>query len=155
MTVTKLFVNNHIVDVTGTGYKIEGSFSHNPDDFMTLLEIGLLCNNSHLENETIIGDPTEGALIVSALKAGIDHQNLLKKHEWNGENPFDSERKMMSALYLRDDQQLIFTKGAIENLLPKCNQILINGKVEALDQKGKEKILHIAGEFSEQALRVL
>lgn len=155
MTVTKLFVNNHIVDVTGTGYKIEGSFSHNPDDFMTLLEIGLLCNNSHLENETIIGDPTEGALIVSALKAGIDHQDLLKKHEWNGENPFDSERKMMSALYLRDDQQLIFTKGAIENLLPKCNQILINGKVETLDQKGKEKILHIAGEFSEQALRVL
>lgn len=155
MTVTKLFVNNKIVDVTGTGYAIEGSFSHNPEDFMTLLEIGLLCNNSHLENETIIGDPTEGALIVSALKGGVDHQNLLKTHQWNGENPFDSERKMMSALYMRQNQQIIFTKGAIENLLPKCNQILINGKLEPLDHKEKEKILHIAGEFSEQALRVL
>ncbi|AHB41006.1 hypothetical protein P148_SR1C00001G0199 [candidate division SR1 bacterium RAAC1_SR1_1] len=155
MTVTKLFVNNHIVDVTGTGYKIEGDFSHNPDDFMTLLEIGILCNNSKLEGEMIIGDPTEGALIVSALKGGIDHQNLLKTHEWNGENPFDSERKMMSALYMRQNQQIIFTKGAIENLLPKCNQILINGKLEPLDHKEKEKILHIAGEFSAQALRVL
>jgi len=155
MTVTKLFVNNNIVDITWTWYKIEWDFSHDPNDFSTLLEIWLLCNNSKLEWETIIWDPTEWALIVSALKWWIDHQKLLEDNKWNWENPFDSDRKMMSAMYMRQEQQLIFTKWAIENLLPKCNQILINGKNIQLDEKEKEHILSIASKFSEEALRVL
>lgn len=156
MTVTKLFVNNQVIDVSWTGYAIKGSFSKNPDTFRKLLEIGLLCNNSKLEDETIIWDPTEWALIVSAMKSGIDPKKLKKENIWVWEKPFDSDRKMMSDMYKDINQNVsIYSKWAIESLLPKCSQILIDGKVQKLDEKTKQNILDAASKFSEEALRVL
>lgn len=159
MTVTKLFVDNQTIEVSGIGYQIQWSISKDSKNIRKLLEIGFLCNNSKLQEQVIIWDPTEWALIVSALKWWLDQKTLLATYQWSDEIPFDSERKMMSAIYQKElngrQETVIYTKGAIENLLPKCTQICIDWNLRVLDHETKKNILQIAGDFSTQALRVL
>ncbi|HMT01450.1 MAG TPA: cation-translocating P-type ATPase, partial [Candidatus Absconditabacterales bacterium] len=158
MMVTKLWVDNDIIDVTGNGYELVGSFSDNPARFLRLLEIGMLANNSKLEDGKIIGDPTEGALIVSAKKGGLDEHHLSQKYTRHAEIPFDSERKMMSSVYHQGAEgatKILFSKGAIESLLPRCTHILLNGKEIIFTDDKKNEILAIAEKFSTGALRVL
>lgn len=155
MTVTKLFVNDEIIELSGIGYKPEGSFSADPQTFQKLLEIGVLANNAKLDDEEIIWDPTEWALLVSAAKAGISQESLSQDYQWRGELSFDSERKLMSVLYTFQDQDLIFTKGAPENLLARSSSVWIDGEIIPLDEEKRQKILTQSADFSQEALRVL
>jgi len=174
MTVTKLFVNGEIVDVTGRGYSTKWEFSAPIEWLRPLLSIGMLCNTAKLHNKEIIWDPTEWALLVSAYKAWMKEEDFLNDWEWIDEIPFDSERKRMSEIFARkvssknaDESKykksyisklpkiLIYTKWAIEWLLPLCDTILINWEIKPLDKETKKQILDQAATFSEEALRVL
>lgn len=174
MTVTKLFVNGEIVDVTGRGYSTKWEFSAPIEWLRPLLSIGMLCNTAKLHWKQVIWDPTEWALLVSAYKAWMKEGDFFNDWEWIDEIPFDSERKRMSEIFARkvstataDESKykksyisklpkiLIYTKWAIEWLLPLCNTILINWEIQPLDKETKKKILDQAAQFSEQALRVL
>ena len=174
MTVTKLFVNREIVDVSGRWYSTKWEFSTSIEWLRPLLSIGMLCNTAKLHNKEIIWDPTEWALLVSAYKAWMKEEDFFNDWEWIDEIPFDSERKRMSEIFARKvstenaneskykksyisklPKILIYTKWAIEWLLPLCNTILINGEVKELDKDMKKQILDQAATFSEQALRVL
>ena len=174
MTVTKLFVNGEIVDVSGRWYSTKWEFSAPIEWLRPLLSIGMLCNTAKLHNKEIIWDPTEWALLVSAYKAWMKEEDFFNDWEWIDEIPFDSERKRMSEIFARkvsaenaDESKykksyisklpkiLIYTKWAIEWLLPLCDTILINWEVKELDKETRRQILDQAAEFSEQALRVL
>lgn len=165
MTVVKAYTNDHLLELTGEGYEFKGKVSSSglpiKKDDKFLFHIGVLCNNAKIERKNkkneISGDPTEASLLVSAEKADLKHKDLLKKWKRTDENPFDSIRKMMSTVNVdpKDKSSFIFTKGATENVLKKCNRILINGKIKTLTKEQKENILAKNDEFASQALRVL
>ncbi len=154
MTVRKIFANNELIEVSGAGYDQYGKFSKDPKQFELLLKCGALCNDAIL-NDTLIGDPTEGALIVSAAKAGLVKKKLEDDNPRLDENPFDSERKMMSTTHRADKIRTMYTKGAPERVLNCCKSILINGRIEVLDAKIKETILQENEKLANEALRVL
>ncbi len=161
MTVEKVYVNNKIVDVTGSGYSKEGKILYNgkevkEKELELMLQIGALCNNAVFQNEhELIGDPTEGALIISCAKYGIDKEKLDRAFPRIKEEFFTSERKLMSTLNKWHKGKIIFAKGAVEKLLSKCDRILENGRVRRLMPRDKERILHNHNDFAKDALRVL
>ncbi len=155
MTVVKMYVNNKIVDVSGSGYSTKGGFSSNPKDFEMLLKIGALNNDAKLDSGKIIGDPTEGCLIVSAEKAGLKKEVLEKENQRIDEIPFDSERKLMTTIHNTKQCKIAFTKGAPDIVIEFCNKILIDGRVEMFTNLQKKEISRVEEEFANQALRVL
>ncbi len=158
MTVKKIYVDGKTIEVTGVGYTPEGKFlhrgkEHRGKDLELLLLAGALANNAKLILDTkwkIFGDPTEGALIVAAKKYGIRYDYKRLK-----EYPFSSERRMMSTINLVNGKKMMFTKGAVEVILEKCNRILKDGKVVKLKDVDKKKIMRMNNRFARQALRVL
>jgi len=164
MTVTKLFVNNKIISVTGSGYEKEGKFLYDKkevksEDISLLLKIGAICNNANLavkeKSFAIIGDPTEAALLVSAEKLGLKKQKLEHDYERLDEIPFETSRKLMSTINKRGNKKTIFTKGAPDILIGRCAHIYENGRTRKLTIKDREKILKINETFANSALRVL
>ena len=154
MTVTRIYANDKLVSVTGSGYIVEGEFSEDPGKFELLLKIGALCNNAFI-NKEIIGDPTEASLLVSAAKAGLLKENLESEYPRINEIPFSSERKMMSTIHNFGNKKLIYTKGSPEKILSLCNKIMINGRATHLSGKKKEEILNVNDKLASSALRVL
>ena len=160
MTVKKIYTNNKIIDVTGSGYEKKGEFFHDNKkisgkEIELLLKIGALNNDASLNGGNIIGDPTEASLIVSAAKAGIKKLDLEKKHKRIDEIPFSSERKIMTTIHNFNREKLAFVKGAPEIVLKNCNSIYENGKVKKLSEKKRKEILEINKSFANSALRVL
>lgn len=159
MTVKKIFVDNQVIEVSGSGYEPEGDFSSRPKDLDLLLQIGALNNDARLEKSQngfkILGDPTEGALIVSAEKAGFNHLSIVEKYPRFEELLFTSERKRMTTFHKIDGENLAYTKGAPDVILDLCDSIILNGKVEKLTKEAKKKILSKNDEFSKKALRVI
>ncbi len=154
MTVRKLFVDDTIVDVTGSGHSTQGTFSSSPPDMSLLLTIGLLNNNSTL-TEKAFGDPTEIALIVSARKSGLFDEKLKSSLPRVGELEFTSERKRMTTFHRKGTKTLAFVKGAPDVILERCTTMLLNGKAVPLNPARKKKILETTHAFGKQALRVL
>jgi len=157
MTVKKIYVPGEIVDVTGEGYSIKGEFLKDGkkierEDMKLLLAAGLLCNNSQLGKEAV-GDPTEIALIVSALKYGLEdiRKNCTKINEIS----FDSNRKMMSVVCKMNNRNIMYTKGAVEEVLKRCRFIYRGGGKELLTTQERNDILKINSAFASDALRVL
>jgi Ca2+-transporting ATPase len=155
MTVEKIFVNNEVINITGSGYSTKGTFSKPKEKFELLLRIGALCNDANIEDERVIGDPTEASLIVSAAKAGLIKEKLEEMYPRVAEIPFDSNRKMMTTIHKVGDKLFAYTKGAPDIILEKCTQIYINGKIRNLTQEDKEKIHKINEDFAKDALRIL
>ncbi|KAB3531063.1 calcium-translocating P-type ATPase, SERCA-type [Alkaliphilus serpentinus] len=152
MTVTKLYVYDELVDAVNIK-DISDATSNK------VVEIGLLCNDASISQEggekKAIGDPTETALVVLALQKG-----LLKKEQEElkprvNEIPFDSDRKLMSTIHETDEGLQVFTKGAPDILLERCNRILINLEVKPLTDEIKEKIKASNIGMANEALRVL
>lgn len=135
MTVQALFTGGEYYEVSGSGYTPEGSFKHDnktidPADHPALLEClkaGLLCNDARLVVEPdhwrIEGDPTEGALLVTAHKAGLHHQPVSSAHPRLDAIPFESQYQFMATLHhnLTQDTRHIYLKGSLESLLPRCS----------------------------------
>jgi len=160
MTVKKIYGNNKIIDVTGSGYAKKGEFLHknkkiNAKEIELLLKAGSLNNNSSLTDGKVIGDPTEAALIVSAEKAGMSKESLEKKNPRINEIPFTSERKLMTTIHNINREEVAFVKGAPEVVLKLCNSVYENGKIRKLTEAKKKEILKINEEFANNALRVL
>jgi Ca2+-transporting ATPase len=166
MTVRKIYVNGKIIDVTGVGYEPAGSFYYHKlidpredKDLSLLLKIGAVCNNARLQkdkNWSMVGDPTEGALIVSAVKAGFDQGELDNSYPRVHEVPFTSERKRMTTVNSTPEKELFaFAKGAPEIILERCTHILENGEEVELEEKKREEILKVNESLASEALRVL
>ncbi|MEM3647987.1 MAG: cation-translocating P-type ATPase [Thermoproteota archaeon] len=168
MTVRKLYVEGKLVEVTGVGYEPKGEFRLGDDSVKPegglelLLRIGVLCNNASLrrndKNNTweIFGDPTEGALIVAAAKAGLEKGTLEESFPRIGEIPFTSERKRMATIHKTPDGEVhAYMKGAPEIVLERCTRILENGVEKALTMEKRRRILEVNEQLAGDALRVL
>jgi Ca2+-transporting ATPase len=155
MTVKKIFVDDQIIEVTGSGYNTTGEFSSKPQNLNRLLKIGALCNDSKVETKKCIGDPTEGSLIVSAQKANIDIDTLKQSHPRLNEIPFNSERKRMTTLHEIDGSCFAYMKGAPEVILDLCSSEIADGRITPLSRGKKNSILKVNLEFSKDALRVI
>jgi len=164
MTLRKIFVNNQMIEVTGSGYLPKGRFYRdgnrvNPVEDLhlaLLLKIGVLCNNANYDGKTIFGDPTEGALIVAAAKGGIQESEVEKQYPRIEEIPFSSERKRMTTIHnTLDGRRVAFMKGSPETVLQLCESLHKNGREIKLSKKSREEILKKNEELASQALRVL
>jgi Ca2+-transporting ATPase len=158
MTVTNIMVDMKEHEVTGVGYSLEGLVKDiTPSQSLDLMMKSAILNNDaalDTEQEGIIGDPTEGALIVMAAKSDFDQTNIRSKHPRLGEIPFDSDRKMMSTSHDIEGQHVMFTKGSPDSILEICDRILISDEV--LDINGySDQINTIYLNWASNALRVL
>lgn len=158
MTVLKIYDGESEWDVSGTGYGFKGNISNNNKDKSAidyLLKAAVLCNDSQIKDEAVIGDPTEGALIVLGAKGGYNREELNERYPRLKEFPFDSDRKMMSTLHKIEDELLMFTKGAPDIVLSRSSKIRINGEVRDITEEDKKRIKKMNAEYADNALRVL
>ncbi len=179
MTVRQVWVAGRPLVVTGTGYEPEGEFIPGPatdaseNDLRALLTAAMLCNNSRLNppgpehpHWTVLGDQTEAALRVVALKRGLAedalNHNLPRIHEI----PFDARRKRMSTIHQvnRSDgvfpdaitgQQIAFIKGAPREVLQLCTRIRMHGEIIPLDDTWRTHVISANDDYARNALRVL
>lgn len=165
MTVRSIYCGGKSYRVTGVGYKPEGSFEDAGDgriiesladdyDLRRTLLAGQLCNNAALIRDEsqrfdIGGDPTEGALLVAALKAGLTDQG---RGERLDEIPFDSQLQFMAVLHRAEEGNIIYLKGSPERVLELCSGRLVHGETASLRS---EEILAVADNMANEALRVL
>jgi len=159
MTVKKIYVDDKIIEVGGSGYVPEGNFSEKTKSLDLLMKIGILNNDSELvkkdDKYSILGDPTEGSLLVSAEKAGFDSEKLRKKHPRIDEIMFDSKRKRMTTVHNIDNRKYAYVKGAPDIILGLCDKILVDGKEQKLTKQLKDKIMETNDNLAGEALRVL
>jgi magnesium-transporting ATPase (P-type) len=161
MTVQLVYDGEHTYEMTGSGYEPKGEILrekmpvdlHELETLMHVFRIGLLCNESDIYEEDgqfkVDGDPTEGALIVSAMKAGLNPEAEREEYLRLGIIPFESERGYMATLQEYHGKKIIFAKGATEKLLDMCTTCLIS---ETLIKKDFVKF---ADTMAKQGLRVL
>ena len=169
MTVVKAYVDDKILDVEGIGYEPKGDVKFNGryaginsfPNLRNLISIGTLSNDAKLDNSTgtykVIGDPTEGAIIVFAGKLGQTSDQLNMIYPRIADLPFDSARKMMTTFHSNyiEGKVVSFTKGAPDVLINKCNKIALNGRIVDFNKELKEKVLSVNTMFARSALRVL
>lgn len=189
MTVTRGWAGGHGFTVTGEGYIPEGQFFRNgsrlaaPDDVGTnlLLHGMMLCNDAKLEQAgedggrawRMIGDPTEGAMVVAAAKAGLQRDFAQKAYPRVAEIPFDSDRKMMTTIHeagnlgtcindLRNgsraqtpDPYVAFVKGGPDLVLGYCDEVVLGDKIAPLTPELRQEILAANKDMATSALRVL
>ncbi|MCL6636509.1 MAG: calcium-translocating P-type ATPase, SERCA-type [Alicyclobacillus sp.] len=169
MTVQRVWADGEWFRVTGTGYNPVGEFVYEDRPIQALRrpalrwlnEIAAACNNAvmkRVESEDgerweCEGDPTEGALLVMAKKAGIEDPEAV--FERIDELPFDSERKLMSVLVRRGDEVLLLTKGAPDVLLERSRMIMTGGKEEPLSAGVRKQIVAANQQMAKAALRNL
>ncbi|WP_338451999.1 calcium-translocating P-type ATPase, SERCA-type [Niallia oryzisoli] len=168
MTVTHLWSSGQTWFVDGVGYEPRGSFFKNDERIdvnsekalQQMLMFGMLCNHAELiqkkKEYMVDGDPTEGALLVAAMKAGYNRDDLLKEFNIVQEFPFDSTRKMMSVI-IKDPhgRQYVVTKGAPDILVGKSEAILWSGKKQLLSQEVKHTVQSAINELASKALRTI
>ena len=167
MTARKIFVAGHMSEVSGAGYEPHGQFSRNgftaePSDTMKrLLQAAALASDAHIvRNETdgrwhVKGDPTEGALVVAAAKAGLNKTDVDAQFPRVNEIPFTSETKRMTTLHTGPEGVVAYSKGAPEVILDSCvRQVTADGEV-TFDAGSREVILETARQMASEALRVL
>ena len=160
MTVTLLYTSQGYHNVSGRGYDPDGNIENaDTSEVEWILKISALCNDAHLRKDesgwSIIGDPTEGALVVLARKGGVDPDKLREECPRVAEVPFDSERKMMTTVHLCGGKYLALSKGAVESILSRSTHILEDGIVRKLTEEDKVRIMDISTEMASRALRVL
>jgi P-type Ca2+ transporter type 2C len=168
MTVREIWVARHRFIVSGVGYEPKGSFTQSSDgitqesDLHQLLRAAFLCNNARLNPPSIehptwscLGDQTEAALKVVAMKAGLSDQSLSKNYPRIHELPFDARRKRMSTIHSFHTDEIAFVKGAPREVLQLCANIFINGEAVALNDAMRQEIMSANDEYARNALRVL
>lgn len=167
MTVQAVYAGGEYFTVSGSGYTPEGEFHLNGKTIdvnahPTLLEnlkSGLLCNDARLIVETeqwrIEGDPTEGALLVAAHKAGLHHADVSDDHPRLDAIPFESQHQFMATLHhnLTLNQRHIYLKGSLERLLDRCDSAF-NSQMQAVPIN-KQCLHEQVTDMAKQGLRVL
>jgi Ca2+-transporting ATPase len=165
MTVRKIYLADNWFEVSGSGYEPVGTFSNsNGSDRLDhhlndLLRGGALVSDARqvqVEGRwDIKGDPTEGALVVAAAKAGLNKVELDRRYPRLQEIPFTSETKRMTTLHETPDGNLAYSKGAPEVILNACTRYLGEDGACLLDDAARTRILNAAHEMGSDALRVL
>lgn len=167
MTVRQLYADGKFVSVNGVGYEPVGQFSSDSNaidvsrdsSLQMMMRIGTLCNDTKLValdgNWDIKGDPTEGALVVVAHKAGLRQEEANREYPRIDEIPFSSERKKMTTMHNTPQGIMAYSKGAPEMVLDSCSHILSGGQEKALTEKDKAAVLESARQMADNALRVL
>ena len=167
MTVRRLLVGGQMLQVSGRGYEPQGKFSLNGTEVQphepisVLLRAAALSSDARLEwNETgdkweIKGDPTEGALVVLAAKAGLDKMELDAQFSRVSEIPFSAETKRMITLHETSDGVTAYAKGAPEVIVQSCAFELTAEGTKPMDEARQAQVLEVAREMAAEALRVL
>lgn len=125
-------------------------------NYQTFINIMLCCNNSTKDDDgKYRGDAVEVALNQYLEKQKIDVETLQKKKKRVLELPFDSKRKMMSTIYEENNGKVIYTKGSLESLLPRCKSVLMDGKIKPLTAEIKAEYEEMETQLSQDALKVL
>mgnify|MGYP005838218993 CR=1 FL=1 len=173
MTVTRVYVDDKLIAVSGRGYVPEGDFADNghavtPETYPGLHKLALaalLCNdanlqrakgNGHEEDWSMVGDPTEGALVVMAAKAGLWKGSLEGQYPRVGEVPFDSRRKRMATIHRSPTGAIeAYVKGAPDIMLSLCDRVYVQDKVQPMTPEWRQRILEVNRQMASQALRVL
>ncbi|WP_053362109.1 calcium-translocating P-type ATPase, SERCA-type [Bacillus sp. FJAT-27251] len=168
MTVTHAWTGGSTWTVDGGGYNPEGSFYSggeevNPNSskpLQQLLTFGMLCNHAEVLEKNgdyvVDGDPTEGALLVAAMKAGLTRQGLQNQFQIVNEFPFDSQRKMMSIIIKdKNGRQFVVTKGAPDVLLGLSTSVLWNDRQQAMTKERKQEVQQAVEGLAADALRTI
>lgn len=167
MTVRKLYVDGQMIEVSGTGYEPRGTFSANgsgaarPASLSMLLQAAVLASDARVEQKNgagtweVKGDPTEGALVVAAAKAGLNKPELDKEFSRVSEIPFTAETKRMTTLHQTPGGVVAYSKGAPEVIVQSCSLQLTASGVERLDEARRSDVLDQARQMAGEALRVL
>jgi len=169
MTARKIYAAGEMFSISGAGYEPNGTFSRNgisdqpTPELKALLTAAVLSSDTHLvpgENGTglgyaIKGDPTEGALVVAAAKAGFHKDALDAEFPRVHEIPFSSETKRMTTLHQTSSGMTAYAKGAPEVILKGCDWLMTTKGAVLLDSAGKENLLAMARSMAGDALRVL
>jgi Ca2+-transporting ATPase len=167
MTVRKILVTGQVLNVSGSGYEPNGQFARNGRAVEPSKPLELLLRAAALASDASItyseaegrwrvkGDPTEGALVVAATKAGLNKAELEAQFPRVNEIPFTSESKRMTTLHAGPDGVMAYAKGAPEILLASCTQQLTAEGMTELDSASREAILDMARQMASEALRVL
>lgn len=169
MTVREVWVGGQALQLSGVGYEPVGEFLPSPagqpfePDLKELLAAATLCNNSRLSPPTTqrpywtsLGDQTEAALRVAALKGGVDEQALNQRLPRIHELPFDARRKRMSTIHqAKNNIQIAYVKGAPREVLQLCTHVLLNGQAQPLDEGSRNVIMAMNDDYARRALRVL
>ncbi len=164
MTIRNIYTFSREYEITGTGYNLEGKFLVNGEEISPmrdpllskLLTVGTLCTNVSIGDE-LIGDPTELAIAVAAVKAGFHKAGLEDLHPRVHEIPFSSERKMMTTINKFEEKNYcVCTKGAPEIILSRCRFIEIEyEKYVEIDDEIRSKILAKLEQYANKGYRVL
>lgn len=168
MTVREIWVSRQKVKVSGVGCEPKGKFSPDPnghpwgETLLALLESANCCNNARIippsaehPTWTSLGDQTEAAMKVAALKANLNEKELNLVYPRVHEIPFDARRKRMTTIHRGLRSEIAFTKGAPREVLQLCTHIEINNQVIPLDNSLRAEILAVNDEYARRALRVL
>jgi Ca2+-transporting ATPase len=183
MTAVRMWADGQMVSISGEGYRPQGEFSIKGQPFSltqhlaaTLaLQASTLCNDAALEQRPcdsgvvwrMVGDPTEGALVVAAAKAGLWQNELSQGLPRVAEVPFEADRKRMTTIHRVsnptgvltdrkvDAPYVAFVKGAPEILLEHCSYIFRHGEVRPLGTADRKEILDVNVSLASDALRVL
>ncbi|MCA1577463.1 MAG: cation-translocating P-type ATPase [Acidobacteria bacterium] len=177
MTVRRLYVADHMIDVSGSGYEPSGRFSTDGSangsgdasgsgegksaPLSMLLQAAVLASDARVEQRNgagtweVKGDPTEGALIVAAAKAGLNKPELDAQFSRVSEIPFTAETKRMTTLHETPGGVVAYSKGAPEVIVQSCASRLTDAGVEPLDEMRRADVLERAREMAAEAMRVL
>ncbi len=175
MTVTKVYHNQNIYTMTGEGYDSEGELllENQKVDIEKVPLLGgmfisgVVNNNAHLKDEevairkgtknvrSLMGMPTEGALLVAGEKVNLDLKRERKESHVLREFSFSSDRKLMSKIIRRKGEVLLFVKGAPERVIDRCNLWVKNNKIVSFSEQEKEEVKTKVDDFGAQGLRNL
>jgi Ca2+-transporting ATPase len=166
MTVRQIFADERLLEVTGAGYEPKGEILdagrriEPPEGVRALLAAGALASDARLVRRDgrpqVEGDPTEGALVVAAMKVGLDPGALNEREPRVGELPFTSERRRMTTLHTSPGVGIVsYSKGAAEEILAGCATQLRAGREVELTPADRERIRAVEHRMAAEGLRVL
>ncbi len=159
MTARKLFYRGRRFAVSGEGYTGKGEIAAEDrlaqPDLLPLLTPAALCNESHIRNGELIGDPTEGALLALATKGGLEPDSLAEHYPRIAEIPFDSAHKFMATFHHDGEQVRLFVKGAPDMLLARADRYFAAEGPTTLDDAIHADFEAENAHLASQAMRVL
>lgn len=168
MTVREIWTSRKKIKLSGVGYEPKGEFFPSPkgqpweESLLALLEAAACCNNARINpptpehpNWTSLGDQTEAAMKIAALKAHLNEKALNILYPRVHEIPFDARRKRMTTVHREMHEEVAFVKGAPREILQLCTQIQLDGEVVPLNNELRAEIMAANDGYARNALRVL